>query len=117
MLLIAYTTPRRYLYSKIDCMDTCDNSKIGNFKPLVRILQQHSSSDWHILWTNINQNIYRMQWDRRGGADHNVVPNNDGFHKIKPQAADACMSCTNSDTLVHRMTSCSKEHDTRRLLT
>jgi len=75
--------------------------------------QQHSSSHWHIVWTGINQNFYRLQWDRHGRTVHNVVPNNDGSHKISSWAADTCMSCTNSDTLVHRMTSCAEANDTR----
>jgi len=54
-----------------------------------------------------------MQWDRHGRAVNDAVPNNDGLHKINPQAADTCISCTNSDTLVHRMTSCAEENDAR----
>jgi hypothetical protein len=65
------------------------------------------------MWTNINQKLLSDTVGATCRAVHDVVPNNDGLHKISSQAADTCMSCKNSDTLVHRMTSFAEANDTR----
>lgn len=35
--------------------DPCDTAQIGSLTPHIRKQQQRSSSDWHIVWTGINQ--------------------------------------------------------------
>lgn len=62
-----YDTQRIPLYSKIECTDPCDTAQFGILTPHMRKQQQNSTSVWYILWPGINQNVYRMQWDRKVG--------------------------------------------------
>jgi hypothetical protein len=83
-----YILPTRHaedtLILKNTFTDPCDTAQLGSLTPHIRKQQQTSSSDWQIMWTDINQKRLWDAGDRHGRAVHNVTPNNDGLHKISP---------------------------------
>ena len=112
-----YITPTRHtripLYSKIDLRIPAILHRLGVWHPTSENNSNAPPQTGPSCGLVSTKNLYRMQWDPHGRAVKDVVPKNDGLHKISPQTPDTCISCTNSDTLVHRMTSCAEAYDAR----
>jgi hypothetical protein len=74
--------------------------------PRMRIMINMASTEWPRIWDNISKPFLpedvRSTWYC---VVHDIIPAQVRLYKIRLQASEKCIKCTQVDTLTHRMTS------------